>query len=301
MIKYLFFFVLFGAVFAGPAAAEPLRIATTQTIFADLVKEIGKDKVEVVAIASPKFNVHFVQPKPSDVRRVIKADLYVNAGLDLELWSDSLLEAAGKPEFFRNGSRNVDFSRGTQLLKVPGYSLSRAGGDLHLFGNPHFHMNPENARGMVRTIGEKLKEIDPGNSGYYEENIKIFLERLDQKITEWKTLCSHCKGQEIINYHDDIEYLAQFLGLKAEQFLEPKPGIPPTPKHLVFLEQYIKERRIKAICLPTYYSRREAEKLAKRIGVKVVTISQNAGEVKGTEGFFGFFDYNVKQISEALK
>jgi ABC-type Zn uptake system ZnuABC Zn-binding protein ZnuA len=221
--------------------------------------------------------------------------------LDLEAWSDSLLEAAGKPQLFRNEERNVDLSQGIRLLGIPDHPLSRTEGDIHVFGNPHFQMNPENAKIMVRTILEKLKEIDPANAFYFEQNAQLFLAKLDQKIVEWKSFCANCSGKEIISYHEDIEYFADFLGLKVEQFLEPKPGIPPTPKHLAFLETYIKEHNIKAIVLPTYYSSTEAKKLANRIGVKVVTICQGVGEVSGTDDFLSFFDYNVKQISEALK
>lgn len=282
-------------------AQKPLRIVTTQRIFAGLVEEIGGDNVEVKSIAQPKFNIHFIQPKPSDVRAVTSADLYVNAGLDLEAWSDPLLEAAGRSELFRNGSRNVDLSKGIRLLDAPMENLTRADGDIHMFGNPHFQMNPENARVMAGTILSKLKEVDPNNTSYYEENAKHFLKHLDEKIIEWKNLCAHCRGKEIISFHKDIAYFADFLGLKSEQFLEPKPGIPPTARHLQFLENYSKEHGVKAIVLPTYYSRSMAEALAKRIGVKVVTICQNAGEVPGTDDFFSFFDHNLKQISEALK
>ncbi len=282
-------------------ANEPLNIITTQTIFADLVKQIGGDKVSVSAIASPKYNIHFIQPRPSDVRKVAKADLYVNAGLDLEAWSDPLLEAAGKPELFRNGERNLDLSKGVHLLEVPTHQVTRAEGDIHLFGNPHFQMNPENAKSMAEAITSKLQDVDPANVAYYENNKKTFLTQLENKIAEWKNLCSHCRGQEIISYHEDIAYFADFLGLKAEQFLEPKPGIPPTPKHLQFLEEYVKAHQVKAIVLPSYYAKSAAETLANRVGAKVVTIAQEPGEVPNTDDFFGFFDHNLKEISEALK
>src|SRR3990167_3518430 len=120
------------------ADSKPLNIVTTQAIFADLVQEIAGDKANVIAIASPKYNVHFIQPKPSDVRKVSKADLYVNAGLDLEAWSDPLLEAVGEPRLFRNREGNVDLSAGIRLLNVPDHPLTRAEGDVHAFGNPHF-------------------------------------------------------------------------------------------------------------------------------------------------------------------
>ena len=282
-------------------AAVPLKVVATQTMYADLVRQIGKDKVDVKSVATPKFNVHFIQPKPSDVRNVAKADLYVNAGLDLEAWSGPLLEAAGKVELFHGQGRNLDLSKSIRLLGVPDHAPSRAEGDIHLYGNPHFNMNPENVKIMAASISQKLKEMDPANSDFYEENRKDFISKLDQKINEWKTLCAACRGQEIISYHEDIAYFADFLGLKAEQFLEPKPGIPPTPRHLEFLENYVREKNIKAIVLPTYYPKDAAGALSARVGAKVVTICQNLGELPGTEDLFGFFDYNFKQISEGLK
>jgi ABC-type Zn uptake system ZnuABC Zn-binding protein ZnuA len=192
-------------------------------------------------------------------------------------------------------------SRGVRLLDVPDHQLSRAEGDIHLFGNPHYNMNPENVKIMAENILEKLKNIDPANSDYYEANEKAFISRLDEKIAGWKKLCADCKGQEILSYHKDIAYFADFLGLKAGQYIETKPGIPPTPKHLEFLEEYVKVHHIKAIVMPTYYPKNAAEALARRVGAKVVTICQNVGELPGTDSIFGFFDYNFRQISEALK
>ena len=309
MIKLKYLTTIFSMVFlcsalyitSSRAAEGSLKVVATQTIYADIVKEIGKDKVDVKYVAQPKFNVHFIQPKPSDVRNVSKADLYVDAGLDLEAWSDSLLEAAGKSELFRGRERNVDMSRGVRLLDVPDHQLSRAEGDIHLYGNPHYTMNPENVVVMAGNIVEKLKIIDPANASYYEENKKAFVSRLEERIAEWKKLCELCKGQEVISYHKDIAYFADFAGLKAEQYIEPKPGIPPTPKHLEFLEEYVKANHIKAIVMPTYYPKDAADKLAARVGAKVVTICQNVGELPGTDNVFSFFDYNFKQISDALK
>jgi zinc/manganese transport system substrate-binding protein len=147
---------------------------------------------------------------------------------------------------------------------------------------------------------EKLAEIDPSNSASYQENAKQFLSQLDAKLQEWKSLCQHCQDKEIISYHDDITYFAQFLGLKSEQFIEPKPGIPPGPRHLAELADYAVQHPVGAIVLPTYYSRKEADKLAQRLGVKVATICQSVGEIPGTDNFFDFFDHNFKEISQVL-
>ncbi len=288
----------------GPVKAvqghKPKVVATTST-FASLVKEIGKDRVEVKYISLPKFNTHYFTPKFSDVRNVQKADLFVQAGLDHEIWTQAILEAAGKTDLFPGASQNVAMSQGLRLLDVPENRLSRAEGDVHIFGNPHIWMSPENARVMAETVTKKLSELDPTNASEYQKNAADFIARLDKKIEEWRTKAAHVRGKEVISYHKDIAYFAQFLGLKALRFYEPKPGIPPAPKDLIALEKYIKDNGIKAIIQPVYYSRESTEALAKRAGAKVYIICQNAGEVPGTEDYISLFDYNVNTISEALK
>lgn len=303
----MFFRILSGLIIAlffmssAHATEGKLKVVTSTTLFADLVRQVGGDRVEVKAVASPKFNIHFIEPKPGDVRNVSKADLYVFAGLDLEAWSDPLVEAAGKPAFFRGGPRSLDLSRGIRLLKAPEGPLSRSEGDMHLFGNPHYQLNPENAGVMTAAILEKLKELDPKGAEIYEENQKNFLQRLNQKTAEWKRRGAVCAGKEIYSYHDDIVYFTEFLGLKSELFLEPKPGVLPTPKHLELLEERTRGGSVKAVVMPTYYPRQAAERLAKRIGVPVVVVAQNPGELSEENDFFSFFEANVKRIEEACR
>lgn len=303
LILTAFLFAALGAqenVLAETERTTPIQVVTSTAYFADLVREVGGNRVEVKPVASPKFNVHFVQPKPSDIRNLRKADLYVFAGLDLEAWSDPLVEAAGRSEFFRGGNRSVDLSRGVKLLDVPQKPLSRADGDIHLFGNPHYAMDPRNAKILSGTLAEKLSEIDPSGTAYYRSRSEDFLRRLDLKKEEWKKVCAHCAGREVYSYHQDIGYLADFLGLKVSRFLEPKPGIPPTPKHLKDLREYAKTAEIKAILMPSYFPRGAAERLAERIGAAVVLVAQNPGEIGGVDGILELFDHDIQQIAEAL-
>ena len=299
------FAVLAAAVFlAAPVsvrAAGPVKVVASQAYYADLVRQVGKDKVEVKSVASPKFNVHFFQPKPSDVRNVAQADLVVYTGLDLEAWWGPLVEAAGKSGLFPGQERSVDLSRGVRLLRVPDHPVTRAEGDIHLFGNPHYLLNPENAGIMAGTIAEKLKEIDPVNSDYYEKNRAEFAARLGSKIAEWKSAGAALAGQEVIAYHDEIPYLADFLGMKSEKFLEPKPGIPPTPKHMQYLEQYAAAGGVRIIAVPTYYPRAAADALASKTGAKVAVLAMNVGELPGTEDVITLFDYDVKSLLEASR
>jgi len=175
--------VLFGMVPHGVSAA-PLKVVTTLSTFADLVKNIGGEHVEVSYVASPKFNPHFIEPKPSDVLKVKRADLFVHAGLDLELWRWPLVEAAGNREVMPGGSRELDLSRGVILLEVPDRSLSRSEGDIHLYGNPHYWLDPNNAKTMAESISKKLSEIDPVHASEFEKN----LENFDDILTLFLTL-----------------------------------------------------------------------------------------------------------------
>ncbi len=290
--------------YQGPVetiSGRKIKIIATTTTFASLVHAIGGDRVEAKSISLPKFNTHFFQPKFSDVRNVQKADLFVQAGLDHELWTEAILEAAGKPPLFRGAENNIPMAEGIKLLDVPQGPLSRAQGDVHIFGNPHIWMSPENARIMTVNLLERLKTHNPENAAYYDENAKAFLDRLDKKIPEWKAMAASVRGKKVVSYHKDIAYFADFMGFEAKRFYEPKPGIPPSPKDLISLQNYMREQRIKAIIQPVYYSREATDALAKRAGGKVYIICQNSGELPGTDDYISLFDYNAKTIIEALK
>lgn len=291
------------AILAGGlahAAADKLNVVVSTVLFEDLVKKIGGDRVAVKHVASPRFNVHFIQPKPSDVRNVSKADLFVFAGLDLEAWVDPLLEASGNRKLFRGGERNVDLSTGIPLMGAPA-KLDRGQGDIHAFGNPHYMTNPEFMRQMAQTLTEALKKADTAGAELYEDNRTRFLSRLDAKLVEWKAAVAGIKGKEIVAYHEDSAYLTEFAGLKSEVFVEPKPGIPPTPKQVQHLETYIPEHDVRAITAATYFPRGTLNELSKRTGAPIITVIQNAGELPGTEDLFAYYDYNIKALSDGLK
>lgn len=289
-------------VFSVSASATgKLRVVTTTTTYADILRKIGGDRVEVKAVAPPKFNIHFIQPRPSDVRNVSRADLFVHSGLDHEHWTDPLVEAAGREDLFRGNPKNLDMSKDVPLLEVPEGPVTRAEGDLHLYGNPHFQMGPENGRIFAKNVAAKLIELDPAGASLYEKNAADFTTKLDAKLAEWKALCAHCEGKELISYHKDIAYLARFLGFRVERFFEPKPGIPPSPQQAAELERYMKGKGIRAIIMPVYYPRQAAELLARRAGAEVKTVAQNLGESEGVDDYFSFFDYNVKTIAEVTK
>ena len=283
------------------AANHSLRVVTTLSTFADLTKSIGGAFVTVDYIASPKFNPHFIEPKPSDVIKVKNADLLVHGGLDLELWRWPLLDAASNREVMAGGSRDLDLSRGIQLLEVPDHTVSRSEGDMHLYGNPHYWTNPENGKIIATEIEEKLAELDPAHASDYQRNLHTFLAQLEHKISLWQQGLAPLKGREVIAYHNEWPYLMEFAGLTIKYYLEPKPGIPPTPKQIEFLEQYVRQHQIRGIVQATYFPTKAAEILAKRSGAKVVFLCQNVGEIPACSDYIATIDYNVAHLISALQ
>ncbi len=283
-------------------AAEKLRVVATLSTFADLVKQIGGDHVSLHTVASPRFNPHFIEPKPNDIVRAARADLFVHAGVGLENpWSEPLIDASANRKILPGAPGNLDLSIGVTLLEEPTGQISRAQGDIHPFGNPHFWLNPENGRNMARAIAERLTQLDPDHAADYQQNLQPFLAKLDGKIAAWKALLEPAQGKEAIGYHNEWPYLAAFAGIRIGQFLEPKPGIPPTPRHLAFLEKYIRQHAVPAIFQATFYSKDAARALEKRTGIKLHLLAVNVGEIPEAGDYFSLFDHDVETIVKALK
>lgn len=287
---------------AAPAGAdEPLRVVATLSTFADLVDEIGGERVSVSYVAPPRFNPHFIEPRPSDVLKVKRADLFVHAGLDLELWRWPLVDAAGNPAVRPGGTRELDLSTGIELLEVPQGRLTRAAGDIHLYGNPHYWLDPRNVRVMARSVAAKLSEVDPKNGAVYESRLKDFLGRLDRAEERWRKMIEAVRGREAVAYHNQWPYLADFTGVRIEHFLEPKPGIPPTPKQVAFLEGHIRREGIPAIVQASFFPQTASRRLAEKSGARLVLLYQNVGEGPEARDTIGLIDYNVRQLADALK
>jgi len=298
------FYALVGLLLlSGPrtgTAAERPNVVTTLSTFGDLVQAIGGEEVQVISIASPKFNPHFIEPKPSDVLKTKRAALFVHAGLDLELWRWPLLDAAGNTRLFQGQPGELDLSRGIPLLEIPTRPLSRAEGDIHLYGNPHYWLSPENVKTMAQAVCDKLCAIDPQHQDTYHANLRAFLARLDRKMAEWRSALAPYNGREVVGYHNSWVYLMDFAGLRMNHFLEPKPGIPPTPQQVQFITQHITQQQIPAIVQESFFPSQTAKTIAKRTGAQVVLLCQNVREVPACSDYIAMMDYNVQQLIGAL-
>ncbi len=302
-MKKITFIALIATIFCGPLAlyAEgPLRVVSTLSSYADIVKTIGAERVEVSSVASPRFNPHFIEPRPSDVLKLKKADLFVHSGLDLEAWRGPLLDAVAKADFRSGGSRQLDLSEGIALLEVPAGQVSRAEGDIHQFGNPHYWTDPRNGLIIARHIAQKLGEIDPAGRSVYQSNLMRFEQALRSKMQEWTALLQPFHDKELVGYHNEWPYLVQFMGLKMEQFVEPKPGIPPGPQHLEELVQYIKQHQVKAVIQTSYFPQEAGEFLHDKTGVKILSLCQNVAELAQCPDYISMLDFAVKKTAETL-
>jgi zinc/manganese transport system substrate-binding protein len=282
-------------------AEDKLKVVSTLSSYADIAKTIGGDLVEVGYVASPKFDPHFIEPKPSDILKVKKSGLFIHSGLDLEAWRDPLLDAAARGDIRTGGERQLDLSLRIPILEVPTHMLSRAEGDIHVFGNPHYWLDPRNGIIIAEEIAAKLAELDHGHAAVYDSNLDRFRSALGVKIKEWHELLSPYSGTHLVGYHNGWVYLMNFAGFKMEMFLEPKPGIPPTPKQIENVVSYVRSAKVPAIVQAAHNPGDAAESVAKETGVKVLTLSQGVGDMEQAGDYISMFDYNITQLVEALK
>jgi zinc/manganese transport system substrate-binding protein len=225
----------------------------------------------------------------------------VEGGAELEIgWLPPLLDGARNRKLESGSPGHIMCNQGVQLLEVPS-TLDRSKGDIHAAGNPHYMTDPMNARIVAQHLAAALTELDPKSAETYQANLKKFTDELDAKMAEWQKLLAPYKGQEIVAYHNSWPYFAERFGLKIDLFLEPKPGIPPTPAHLAEVIMKMKEDKVRVIIVDPYLNRRTAETVAAKPDAHIVEVTQFPGGVKGTEGgYIAMMDYLVKAIAAAL-
>jgi ABC-type Zn uptake system ZnuABC Zn-binding protein ZnuA len=289
------------AVPAGFPDGEKIKIVATTSTLASIAGEITGEKAKIDFIAAPNRDVHSIAPTPRDIMKLKNADIFIHAGLDLEAWRGPLLDAVGRLDLmWPTGERQIDVSKGISLLEVPD-SLSRAQGDIHAYGNPHYWTDPLNAKVIAGNIAKSLAAIYPGESTYFDQNLRAFNERIDQKMEEWKQVAAVFRGQWLIVYHNSFPYFFERFGLQLAGTIEPKPGIPPTAKHLAELIRLMKEKKAGVIIREPFEESRSPRKLAEQTGARVLTLSQSVGEPRGASDYFLLMDYNLRTLRETFE
>ena len=286
-MKKLLFTLLTVIVMSTPAYAK-LNVCATLPWIGSLAAELGKDKVNVKVLVKPSQDPHFIEAKPSMILAARDADILMYNGLDLEIGYLPLLFESSRNSRIQPGQLgNFDCSRFVNVIeKQP--TADRSMGDVHPLGNPHYHFSPSNILRVARGMTQELSNIDLGNSSFYRTNLASFEERLRNKQTQWAK--KSLKGKTFIAYHKYFEYMANEFGFKLIDYVEPKPGIPPSAGHIEKLIETTKKTKIDGILVTPSYGKEEAEALSKKTGVRVIIIPQDVGSVPGTNEWFSFMD-----------
>ena len=283
-----------------PASAKLNIIATTPDLAA-IAQEVGGKQVEITTLAKPTEDPHFVDAKPSFIVKLNKADALIEGGAELEIgWLPKLLEQARNSKIVAGAPGDIRCNEGVRMLEVP-TALDRSQGDIHAAGNPHFLVDPENAKIVARHIAAAFAKLDAANAAGFQANADKFIAQLDAKLAEWLKNLAPFNGKQFVAYHNSWPYFATRFGLKSELFLEPKPGIPPSPAHLADVITKMKAEGVRVIIVDPYLNRKTAETVARNTDATVVDVAQFPGGVKGTDsGYIALMDYLVDAVAKAL-
>jgi zinc/manganese transport system substrate-binding protein len=288
------------AFMARPADAQ-LKVVTSTTDLYDIAKAVGGNRITATHIGEGYQDPHFIEAKPSFVLQLRNADVWAFVGLDLEIgWMPLLLDGARNPRIRQGGSGYLDVSRAIPLLDVPSGNVDRSQGDVHPLGNPHYWLDPENGRRIARLFKSKFTELDPQGASTYDVNEKNFEARLNTTERTWTDELAKIKGQPVVAWHTSWRYFAEYTKMNIVGFMEPKPGVPPSPAHLAGLIQTMKRTGAKVIVMEPFYDRKTADFVAAKTGAKVLILPPSVGGVKGVGDYLSVMDYDIKQLAAAL-
>jgi zinc/manganese transport system substrate-binding protein len=282
-------------------ANAKLNVVATLPDFGSLAREIGGDQVTVTVLAKPTEDPHFVDARPSFVVALRNADVLIEGGAELELgWLPPLLQNARNPKIDTGKPGRIVASQGVKLLNAVA-NATRAAGDVHALGNPHFTTDPIIAKAVAQHIAQAFSALDATNAATYQANYQKFENTINAKLQEWGAKMLPFKGQPVVAYHDSWPYFARRFGITIDTFLEPKPGIPPSPSHLAEVIAQMKAQHIKAIIVEPFHDRKIAEKVATATGAKVVDFAQFPGGLPGTDGYVALIDKLIAGLSAAMR
>ena len=282
-------------------AARKLRVVATIPDLKSLIEAVGGDLVEVDSLTRGTQNFHEAEVRPSMMLKLRRADAVVENGLDLDAWADVAIEGSNNQNIMRGGRGRIEISRGVEVLEVPTTRVDRSMGDVHPRGNPHFSLDPGLAPVITQTIVDGLARIAPENRPAFEQNRKNFLAQLDGHMAEWTKLMEPVKGSKVVVFHPDMIYFLTRFGLVQAAVLEDRPGIPPSPQHLVNVIRQIKEERIKVILVEPWNDVKLATRVGEEAGAKAFVVASAVGAVKGADNYIAAIDYNIKTLAKALR
>jgi ABC-type Zn uptake system ZnuABC Zn-binding protein ZnuA len=284
------------------AADQKLNVIATTEDLASIAREVGGDRITVESIARGYQDPHFVEAKPSFILKLQKADLLIVVGRELEIgWLPPLILQSRNAKVQVGAEGYLDASQGVRTLEIPTGQITRAMGDVHPQGNPHYWLDPENGRAIAKSISDKLSQFRPGDRAYFDQRLAAFGAKLSDAGKRWLAMMAPYKGTKVVTYHRSFPNFADRFGLDIVGYVEPRPGIPPSPGHTLELIQEMKRQNIKLILVEPYFDLKTPESIARATGATVLVMPPSVGGVKDATDFFGLFDYNVTLLVNALK
>ncbi|HLA76582.1 MAG TPA: metal ABC transporter substrate-binding protein [Vicinamibacteria bacterium] len=290
--------------FLGAASLEAgsLAVVATTEDLASITREVGGDRVRVTAMARGFQDPHFVEAKPSFIFALNKADLLILVGRELEVgWLPPLVTQSRNPRIQTNASGYLDASLTAKILEIPQGQITRAMGDVHPQGNPHYWLDPGNGRRIAEAVRHKLTALSPGDADYFAARYADFDRRLGEAEQRWDATMAPFKGTKIVTYHRSWPNLCERFGLEVMGYVEPKPGIPPSPAHTIALQGEIKRLGVKVILVEPYFDLKTPNAIGRETGARVVVLAPSVGAEKEITDYIKLFDYNVNLMVSAIK
>lgn len=285
----------------GAYAARKLKVVATIPDLKSLTEAVGGDLVEVESLTRGTQNFHEAEVRPSMMLKLRRADAVVENGLGLDAWADVAIDASNNANIVRGGRGRIDISRNVEVLEVPGTRVDRSMGDVHPQGNPHFSLDPGLAPVITQNIADGLARVAPEHRTAFEQNRKAFLARLETEMVKWTQAMEPVKGARVVVFHPVYVYFLTRFGLGQAATLEDRPGIPPSPQHIVNVIRQMKEEKIKAILVEPWNDVKLANRVAEEAGAKALVMASAVGAVKGADNYIAAIDYNIGLLSKALR
>ena len=283
-------------------AAGKLNVITATQDLAALAAEIGGDRITIEAIAKGYQDPHFVEPKPSFLLKLRNADLLAVVGLQLEIgWLPPLITQSGNSKIQVSANGYLDLSQYCQILEIPAGQVTRAMGDVHPLGNPHYWLDPENGRRIAKAFQNKFSEMRNGDAAYFAQRYADFDKRLTEAEKRWDAALAPYRGRKVITYHRSLPNFCERYGLVVVDYVEPRPGIPPTPSHTLEVINTMKRDNIKLILVEPYFDMRTPNAIAQATGGTALVILPSVGGVKEVTNYFELFDYDIKLLTSAFE
>jgi len=305
IVKRLFFSIACtAALLSGTAtvASADLKVIATTEDLASLAKEVGGDKISVEALARGYQDPHFVEPKPSFIVKLHSAQLLLLVGRELEIgWLPPLLAQSRNADVQPGGRGYLDASLTVRILEIPTGQITRAMGDVHPQGNPHYWLDPENGKLIARSVAEKFSQLRPADRAYFDQRAAEFTARVDEAQKRWLSMMAPYKGTKVVTYHRSFSNFAERFGLDVIGYVEPRPGIPPTPQHTLDLMTEMKRQNVKLVLVEPYFDLKTPNSIGRDTGARVLVMPPSVGGVKEASDYLKLFDYDIGLLVNALK